>query len=129
MDSFIAALLNSLDVGMLLFVIASGLTIIFGVLGVLNFAHGALYMLGAYMVLTFMQYVALPFWVSVIIAPLVVALLAAIIERLAIRQVYRRHITQSLLLTFALLLILDNGVRMIWGTSYYVVDPPAPFNG
>lgn len=129
MASFVAALLNSLDIGMLLFVIASGLTIIFGVLGVLNFAHGALYMLGAYLVLTVMQYAALPFWPAVLIAPLGVAALAVVIERLAVSRVYRRHITQSLLLTFALLLILDDAVRMIWGSAYHVVDPPQALRG
>ncbi len=129
MSSFIAALLNSLDIGMLLFVIASGLTIIFGVLGVLNFAHGALYMLGAYLVLTAMRHAALPFWAAVLVAPLLVAVFAAVVERLAVSRVYRRHITQSLLLTFALLLILDDAVRMIWGSGYHVVDPPALLRG
>ena len=129
MTAFVSALLNSLEFGLLLFVIASGLTIIFGVLGILNFAHGALYMLGAYFAYTVMRYGALPFWVAVTVVPLAVAALAVAIERLLLRRIYGRHPTYALLLTFALLLILDDAVRLIWGAGYHVVDPPELLRG
>lgn len=129
MTAFTSAFLNSLDIGLLLFIIASGLTIIFGVLGILNFAHGALYMLGAYFAFTIVTHLALPFWLSLILAPLGVAVVAVVIERLLLWRVYDRHITFSLLLTFALLLILDDAVRIIWGAGYQIVDPPALLQG
>ncbi|WP_440997978.1 branched-chain amino acid ABC transporter permease [Arhodomonas sp. SL1] len=129
MQSFVAALLNSLDIALLLFVIAVGLNIIFGVLHVINFAHGALYMLGAYFTYTIVGILGLPFWPSLIVAPLLVAAVAIVIERLALRYVYDRHITDSLLLTFALLLVIDEAVRMIWGSSIHVVDPPPLLEG
>lgn len=129
MTAFTSAFLNSLDIGLLLFIIASGLTIIFGVLGILNFAHGALYMLGAYFAFTIVTHLALPFWLSLILAPLGVAVVAVVIERLLLWRIYDRHITFSLLLTFALLLILDDAVRIIWGAGYQIVDPPALLQG
>ncbi len=129
MTSFVSALLNSLDIGLLLFIIASGLTIIFGVLGILNFAHGALYMVGAYLAFTAVRYLSLPFWISMLVAPLVVAALAILLERLVVQWIYDRHPTFGLLLTFALLLILDDAVRLIWGAGYQIVDPPEALRG
>jgi branched-chain amino acid transport system permease protein len=129
MSIFVAALLNSIDFGVLLFVIASGLTIVFGVLGILNFAHGGLYMLGAYLLLTVMQTGGLPFWAGVLVAPFGVALLAVIIERLLLRRIYGRHPSFGLLLTFALLLIIDDAVRLGWGSGYHIVEPPTLLRG
>lgn len=129
MTSFVAALLNSLDIGLLLFIIASGLTIIFGVLGILNFAHGALYMVGAYLAFTVVRYLSLSFWISILVVPLVVAALAIVLERFMLRWIYDRHATFGLLLTFALLLILDDSVRLIWGAGYQIVDPPEHLKG
>lgn len=129
MSTFLAALLNSLDQGMLLFVIAIGLNLIFGVLGILNFAHGALYMLGAYFALTAITSLAIPFWISLVVVPPAVALLAIVLERVVLQHVYGRHITFSLLLTFAVLLVLDDGVRILWGAGIHIIDPPALLAG
>ena len=129
MTEFVAALLNSLEFGLLLFIIASGLTIIFGVLGILNFAHGAFYMLGAYLAFTAVKHLGGPFWISVAVAPLIIAAFAVLIERLLIRWIYDSHPTFGLLLTFAVLLILDDAVRMIWGAGYQIVDPPGALKG
>jgi branched-chain amino acid transport system permease protein len=123
------ALLNSLDIGLLLFVIAVGLNIIFGVLNIINFAHGALYMLGAYLAYSCIGMWGMPFWLALLIAPLAVAVLAVAIDRLMLRFIYQREISDSLLLTFALLLILNESVRLVWGTGIYVVDPPALLQG
>jgi len=128
-ETFAAALLNSLDLGILLFVIAVGLNIIFGVLNVINFAHGALYMLGAYGAYTVVGLLDLPFWVALPVVPVVVAVVAVGMERLLLRHVYDRPITDSLLLTFALLLIIDEAVRWIWGSSIHVVEPPPGLTG
>lgn len=129
MSGIVLALLNSLDIGLLLFVIAVGLNIVFGVLNVINFAHGALYMLGAYIAYTCMAMLGISFWLTLIIAPLAVAALAVVIDRAMLRFIYQRDISDSLLLTFALLLILNESVRQIWGTGIHVIDPPQLFRG
>ena len=129
MSTFVAALLNSLDVGMLLFIIAGGLSIIFGVLGILNFAHGAIYMLGAYLAFTATSALDLSLWTALLLAPLVVAALAVVLERFVLTWVYGRHVTFQLLLTFALLLILNDVVKLVWGTDYKVVDAPDLLQG
>jgi len=120
--------LNGFSLGMLLFLISIGLTIIFGVLGVLNFAHGSLYMLGAYFCF---QTVSLyhNFWLALLISPLLVAILGGIMEIFLLRPVYGRDISFQLLLTFGLLLVLDDAVRLVWGSGYHIVDPPASLNG
>ncbi|SHK40318.1 amino acid/amide ABC transporter membrane protein 1, HAAT family [Marinobacter antarcticus] len=119
-----SALLNSLDIGLLLFIIAVGLNIVFGVLNIINFAHGALYMLGAYLAFTLINIVGMPFWAALLLAPLGVAILAVLIDRFLLRYIYSRDIGDSLLLTFALLLIINESVRMIWGSGIQVVQPP-----
>jgi branched-chain amino acid transport system permease protein len=128
LESFIINLLNGLSWGMLLFLISVGLTTVFGVLGVLNFAHGSLFMLGAYFCMQIMHVVPL-FWIGLLVGPLIVALLGIVIERLLLRRIYGRDITFQLLLTFAILLILDDAVRIIWGPGYHVVDPPTILSG
>ena len=129
MGSLGLALLNSLDIGLLLFIIAVGLNIVFGVLNVINFAHGALYMLGAYLAFSCINVLGMPFWLTLMVAPLGVAVLAVLVDRLMLRFVYQREVTDSLLLTFALLLILNESVRMIWGTGIHVVEPPELLRG
>ncbi|WP_101674751.1 branched-chain amino acid ABC transporter permease [Alloalcanivorax mobilis] len=124
-----AAFLNSLDIGLLLFVIAVGLNIVFGVLNVINFAHGALYMLGAYLAYSLINLLGMPFWVALIVAPLVVAAVAVLIDRLVLRFIYQRDVADSLLLTFALLLIINESVRSLWGSGIHVVEPPALLQG
>lgn len=124
-----AAFLNSLDIGLLLFVIAVGLNIVFGVLNVINFAHGALYMLGAYLAYSLINVLGMPFWVALIVAPLGVAVLAVLIDRLVLRFIYQRDVADSLLLTFALLLIINESVRSLWGSGIHVVEPPRFLQG
>ena len=128
MSLFFMNFLNGISLGMLLFLISIGLTIIFGVLGVLNFAHGSLYMLGAYFCF---QIISLShnFWGALILAPLVVAVVGGIIESLLLRPVYGRDVSFQLLLTFGVLLVLDDAVRLIWGSGYHIVDPPSFLNG
>lgn len=128
MESFVINLLNGLSHGMLLFLISVGLTTVFGVLGVLNFAHGSFFMLGAYMCMQIMHVVP-SFWVGILAGPLAVAGLGVAVERFLLKRVYGRDITFQLLLTFAILLILDDAVRIIWGPGYHVVEPPALLSG
>jgi len=128
LESFTINLLNGLSWGMLLFLIAVGLTTVFGVLGVLNFAHGSFFMLGAYLCMQIMHVVP-SFWLGLLVGPLAVALLGVVVERLLLRRIYGRDITFQLLLTFAVLLILDDAVRIIWGPGYHVVEPPTILAG
>ncbi|WP_372958394.1 branched-chain amino acid ABC transporter permease [Marinobacter sp.] len=123
------ALLNSLEMGLLLFVIAVGLNIVFGVLNIINFAHGALYMLGAYLGYTLMSIAGMPFIVALLVAPLGVAAIAVAIDRLMLRFIYHRDVADSLLLTFAILLIIAESIRMVFGSNIKAVEPPELFQG
>jgi branched-chain amino acid transport system permease protein len=127
-ENIVVNLLNGLSWGMLLFLIAVGLTTVFGVLGVLNFAHGSFFMLGAYLCMQIMHVVP-SFWAGLLFAPLVVAALGVVIEKFLLRRVYDRDVTFQLLLTFGILLVLDDAVRLIWGPAYHVVEAPAIFAG
>src|SRR5512137_2113300 len=128
MDLIVINALNGLSWGMLLFLIAMGLTTIFGVAGVLNFAHGALFMLGAYACMAVAAWTG-SFWWGLAVAPLVVGLVGAAIESGLLRRVYGRDVSYQLLLTFALLLVLEDGIRLLWGPGNHVVDPPALLRG
>lgn len=125
-------LLNGLTNAMFIFLIASGLSIIFGVLGVLNFAHGSLYMLGAYATYQCVSlFVDSPgqFWWAVIAASVAVALLGGIIERLLLRRLYHQEELNQLLLTYALVLVLGDLARFIWGVDQLSVSRPAVLRG
>jgi branched-chain amino acid transport system permease protein len=128
METLLLNTLNGLSWGMLLFLIAVGLTTVFGVMGVLNFAHGSLYMLGAYLCMQAMQYFD-SFWFGLLIGPLCAVVVGIVVEKYLLKKVYARDISYQLLLTFAVLLILDDAVRMIWGSGYHVVEPPAILSG
>ena len=128
MEGVLPNALNGLSWGMLLFLISMGLTTVFGVMGVLNFAHGALFMLGAYFCMQFVRWVG-SFWVGLIIGPPVVALLAVFMERYLLRPLYRRDVSFQLLLTFGVMLFLDDAVRLVWGAAYHVVNPPEILSG
>lgn len=121
--SIVVALLNGLANGMILFLAAIGLTLIFGVLGILNFAHGSLYMMGAYFTVLLIQaqgalgFLNGNFWLLLLVTPILVAIVGALMEGLVIRRVYDHAHAYQLLLTFALVLILDNGIRILFGAE------------
>lgn len=121
-----SALLNGFTTGMLTFLIAVGLTLIFGVLGVLNFAHGSLYMAGAFFTFFLVsgEFFGGNFWFAAIAGALLVALLGGVIERTVIRPIYDKDHIFQLLLTFALVLVLDNSARLLWGTDFRSVGVP-----
>jgi len=116
--------LVGLSLAMYLWLISAGLTIIFGVLGVLNFAHGSLFMLGAYMTYTFYGLLALPFWLSIGASLGVVALVGFVMERYFLRSLYHLDHAYQLLLTFGFVLVLDDAVKLIWGGVFRI--PPIP---
>lgn len=115
-------LLNGLSYGMILFIIASGLSLIFGVMGILNLAHGALYVLGAYIGLTVAKH-GLNFFLAALIAGVVVGLLGLVLERLFLRRLYRQ-VNEQVLLTLGLVYIFWNAILWIWGPEARVGEAP-----
>ncbi len=112
---FVSLVLNGLVLGMLLFLIASGLSLIFGLMGVLNFAHGSLFTLGAYVGLAVYSYSG-SFFLAGLAGTVTGALLGAVIETLGIKPLYGRHIYQ-VLLTLGLFLVINELVQLIWGPA------------
>ena len=112
--------------GALLFLVAAGLTLIFGVLGVINFGHGSLYMLGAYVGLSAYRLTD-SFTVATIAAALGVGLFGLVFERLIMRRVYNADVLMQLLVCYALILILDDAVKIIWGAEFQSMGMPEYF--
>ena len=123
-----ALTLIGLSIGLLLFLVAAGLTLIFGLLGVINFAHGAFYMLGAYI-----GYQAVAstgsFWLALALTPLIVLPAGALLERVLLRPLYAKPHAQQLVMTFGLILVMEEAARMVWGLGYLRVSPPAALAG
>jgi len=124
--------LSGLTAAMFLFLIASGLSLIFGVLRVLNFAHGTFYMLGAYMAFQLVQWLGVgggKFWIAALGAALTIAALGGIVERLLFRHLYGKEELYQLLFTYALVLILSDSAKMLWGTQQKSVSRPPELTG
>lgn len=117
-----------LSLGMLLFLLASGLTLIFGMLGVINFAHGALYMLGAYLAFD-IQLRTGSFIAGLIVATVGVGLVGVAMERLALRPLYNRPHFYQLILTFGFILVISEAVKFVWGLGYQETPMPALLAG
>lgn len=119
--------MGGLTTAMFLFLIASGLSLVFGVMRVINFAHGSFYMLGAYLAWQAVQWLhpsAEAFWPAALFAALAIALLGAVVERLFFRQLYGRQELYQLLFTYALVLILGDVAKFLWGTGQLSVPQP-----
>jgi branched-chain amino acid transport system permease protein len=116
-------LVNGITLGMLYILVALGLNIILGLMGVINFSHGSFFMLGAYVMYTLVP--ILGFWPAILGAALVVGILGAIFEALLVRPLYRRLPEYTLLLTFGTALIFTEVVRRIWGDDAVRVSTPA----
>jgi branched-subunit amino acid ABC-type transport system permease component len=124
--------LSGLTAAMFLFLIASGLSLIFGVLRVLNFAHGSFYMLGAYLAYQFVQWAGTGpgrFWWAVLGAAVGIAVLGGFVERLLLRHLYGKDELYQLLFTYALVLILSDAARVAWGTGQLSVSRPPGLTG
>jgi branched-chain amino acid transport system permease protein len=120
-------MLNGLVLGALYVLMALGLSIIFGMIGVINFAHGALFTLGAYV--AWQVKGLLGFGGALVVAPLLVGMLGMVLEASLLRRLYTQDPLQGLLLTFGLALVLEQGVRIVWGLSPKSFDLPAAFVG
>ncbi|MHC4457812.1 MAG: branched-chain amino acid ABC transporter permease [Planctomycetota bacterium] len=116
-------LLNGLTRGSMYVIIASGLSLIFGLMEVINFAHGALYMLGAYFGLTLFKLTG-NFWLSLILAPLIVGVIGILLEYSSFRPLYGRSPLYHILLTFGLVLIIGNAAELVWGKAYHIFPRP-----
>ncbi|HKU98003.1 MAG TPA: ABC transporter permease, partial [Vineibacter sp.] len=124
--------LGGLTAGMFLFTIAAGLSLIFGVLRVLNFAHGSFYMFGAYLSWQVMSWVGPGteyFWLAALAAALGVTVLGVVIEYFLLRHLYQREELYQLLFTYALVLILADGAKILWGTGQLSVSRPPSLSG
>ena len=112
-ELIIFSLLNGLVYGLLLFMLSSGLTLIFSMMGVLNFAHASVYMLGAYLAYSISNYIG--FWPALIIAPIAAGLVGAFIERYGLRRVHKYGHVAELIFTFGVAFLIEEVVQLIWG--------------
>ena len=128
LNLYLFQILNGLGLGMIYFLIAVGLTIIFGLLNFVNFAHGAFFVLGAYICYTAVSLTG-NFWLALVLAPLVVAALAWIIERLLIQRIYHLPHMFQILVTLGIALIIQEASVMIWGPVGKAVAVPELLRG
>jgi branched-subunit amino acid ABC-type transport system permease component len=124
--------MGGLTTAMFLFLIASGLSLVFGVMRVINFAHGSFYMLGAYLAWQGVHWLhpsGIGFWAAALFAAVTVGILGAVTERLFFRSLYGREELYQLLFTYALVLILGDAAKFIWGTGQLSVSAPSALAG
>jgi len=126
-EFLLISLLNGVSYGLLLFMLASGLTLIFSMMGVLNFAHASFYMIGAYFAYTITRWIG--FWPALIIAPILVGIIGAIVERYGLRRVHKWGHVPELLFTFGLAFIIVELVQIIWGRAAVPYRVPAELDG
>jgi branched-chain amino acid transport system permease protein len=127
MAFFTVSLLNGLSYGLLLFMLSAGLTLIFSMMGVLNFAHASFYMLGAYFGYSVTEW--LGFWSALVLAPLLVGGLGALFERFLLRRVHRFGHVAELLITFGMSYLILEGVQLVWGRSSVDYRVPVALDG
>jgi branched-chain amino acid transport system permease protein len=126
MELILVNIIDGLVTGLLLFMLSAGLTLIFSMMGVLNFAHASFYMLGAYF--AYQISLALGFWMGLLIAPLVVGVMGAGVERYGLRRVHQYGHVPELIFTFGLALLIEELVQFIWGKNQMPYDIPEVLN-
>ena len=120
--------LNGLQFGLMLFLLAAGLTLVFGIMDMINLAHGSLYMVGAYFMASFAQATG-SFWLGLPLALIATAIVGALLEMSLLRRLYGRdHLTQ-VLATFAVILIANELVRIVWGSQPVLLNAPPELSG
>ncbi|MCB8748166.1 branched-chain amino acid ABC transporter permease [Rhodoferax sp. U2-2l] len=120
--------LNGLQFGLMLFLLAAGLTLVFGIMDMINLAHGSLYMIGAYLVAS-IALASGSFWLGLGLGVLAAAVVGALLELTVLRRLYARDHLSQVLGTFAILLISNELVRMVWGAQPLELNPPAALAG
>lgn len=126
MDLVLVNLIDGLVTGLLLFMLSAGLTLIFSMMGVLNFAHASFYMLGAYF--AYQISLALGFWMGLIFAPIIVGVIGAEVERYGLRRVHQYGHVPELIFTFGLALLIEELVQFIWGRNQMPYQIPDVLN-
>lgn len=127
MELLLISLLNGVSYGLLLFMLSSGFTLIFSMMGVLNFAHASFYMLGAYIAYSISQW--LGFWAALVISPLLVGILGALFESICLRRVHAFGHIPELLVTFGLSYVITELVQLVWGRTPLDFRPPEILQG
>lgn len=127
MEFFLISMLNSISYGLLLFMLSSGLTIIFSMMGVLNFAHASFYMIGAYFAYQISTYIG--FWPALALAPLLVGVVGMGVERYGLRTVHKYGHVAELLFTFGLAYLIEESVHLIWGRASVPYKIPPLLDG
>ena len=127
MEFFLVQTLNGISYGLLLFMLSSGLTLVFSLMGVLNFAHASFYMLGAYF--AYQVSVKIGFWPGLVLAPVLVGAIGMLIERWGLRQVHKHGHVAELLFTFGLAYLIEEAVHLIWGRSAVDYRVPPDLDG
>lgn len=125
---YLVQLLNAVQYGFLLFLVASGLTLLFGIMGIINLAHGSFYMIGAYLAY-WLSGVTGSLWLGIMLALPIAILVGYLVERSAISFLYKRDHLYQVLLTFALILIFNELQQILWGTDVHSVPIPAILSG
>ena len=126
MEYFVVSTLNGVVHGLLLFMVSAGLTLIFGMMGVLNFAHAWLYMLGAYVGFTCTRLGG--FWAGIILSPIIAGIVGGIIERYMLRRVHKYGHAHELLLTFGLAFIIEETIKLFYGDAPVSYQMPSYMN-
>lgn len=125
---FVEQVLNGLQLGVMLFLMAAGLTLVFGIMGLINLAHGSLYMIGAYVAATVQQATG-SFLVGLLVALPVAALVGMAVEMIALRRLYPRDHLDQVLATFGLILFFNELVKIVWGPQAYFMAMPDLLSG
>lgn len=126
LDIIVSQTVNGMVLGFLFVLISTGLSLVFGLLGIVNAAHGAFFALGAYFALTLQRYFG---WPAVVLAPFGVGLVGIVVERLLVKRLYGKDPLVTLLLTFALSLFIESIIRIVWGSTMQSITPPSIFAG
>src|SRR3982751_4123268 len=129
MEAMLGQLLLGLVNGSFYAILSLGLAVIFGLLNVINFAHGALFMMGAVLTWMAMNYFGLNYWVMLAVAPVVVGLFGVVIERLLLRWVYKLDHLYGLLLTLGITLLIEGAFRSVYGVSGLAYSAPEALSG
>ncbi len=117
MQFVLSNLLNGLSYGMVLFLIASGMSLVMGIMGITNLAHGALYMVGAYVGWTVFVQLGMNFWLAILLGGLASGVLGLLIDRVFLKRLYKQ-VNEQVLLTYGFVYIITNLVTWIWGGRY-----------
>jgi branched-subunit amino acid ABC-type transport system permease component len=127
-QSFCAQFISGLNSAAILFMLGAGLSLAFGVLHILNMAHGSFYLLGAFAAIAISHLLAswggIAFWISLTCAPVVIGLLGGVVEFTLLRRIYSRHLLYQLLITFSLVYVLSDVMKIIWGGAAYAMRKP-----